>query len=474
MPDLWPAAPPPVAPAEALPARPPREPVKVLHVITRLAGGSGGNTLASAVGMDRDRYACWIAGAAGGRLWAEAEAAGLGVARLGRMREQIAPADDAATLLELVRLLRRERFTVVHTHCAKAGLLGRVAARLAGVPVVVHTFHALTAHEHLGRGRRLGYLALDRAVRGLADAYVTVAPTLGLQLVRSGVAPAGSVTVVPSGIDLAAVPTAARPDLRRELGIPPTAPVVGTVGRLVAQKAPLDFVRMAAEVRRVRPDAVFVMVGDASTEERPLEAETRAEAARLGVDVRFTGHRDDAVALAATFDVYVVPSLYEGLGRALTEALASARPVVATAVNGVPDLVEHGATGLLVRPGDPAGLAAAVCWVLDHPAQARAMGAQGRARVLEAFDASAMCAALDGLYSRLLGVGVPPEVLAPEGAADRRGPAERAAVAVPAQAPSVIDLNGSDVAAAPSNGHRGNGHRPDGRGRPEDAHRPVG
>src|SRR5207244_1231106 len=148
---------------------------------------------------------------------------------------------------------------------------------------------------------------------------------------------------------------------RAEFGIPEGVRVVGTIGRLDFQKAPLDFVRMAASVAHRRSDVRFVMVGEGS-----LRVEAEQEAARLGVDVVFTGHRADAPTIAASFDVFVISSLYEGLGRGLTEALASGRPVVATAVNGVPDLVEPGATGLLAPPAEPDRLAECVEWLLEH------------------------------------------------------------------------------------------------------------
>ncbi len=151
---------------------------------------------------------------------------------------------------------------------------------------------------------------------------------------------------------------------------------MGTVGRIVAQKAPIDFVRMCARVMRVRPDVVFVMVGDTTLESSGLEEETRLEADRLGVRILFTGFRADAPRVAATFDVYVVPSRYEGLGRALTEAMASGRPVVASAVNGVPDLVEPGVTGLLTEAGDVEAMADSVLWLLDHPEEAAMMGSR--------------------------------------------------------------------------------------------------
>ncbi|HSV40499.1 MAG TPA: glycosyltransferase family 4 protein [Nocardioidaceae bacterium] len=378
--------------------------MKVLHVITRFIAGSGGNTLVSAAGMDRAHYETWVAAMPGGPLWEQAERAGVRTAMVHHMRERIAPLHDLLACLELIRLIRRERFTVVHTHCSKAGLIGRVAAWLTRTPVVVHTFHIFAVHPGLPWWRRVAYQGLERLVRRCAHHYVAVAPRVALDAVRMRLVRPGTISVVPSAVEVESIPTQEDPRLRQELGIRAGAPIVGTVGRIVAQKAPLDFVRMCALVHAQRPDVAFVMVGDADLESAGLEAETRREAERLGVPVIFTGFRDDAPAVAAMFDVYVVPSLWEGLGRAVTEAMASGRPIVATAVNGVPDLVEHGATGLLAAPGQPPALAAAVDWMLAHPAEAAQMGMQARQRVLGSFAPSVMCNALDGLYRDLLGL----------------------------------------------------------------------
>ena len=282
---IWPRVPRLVVPRSGLPPQPELPRTKVLHVITRFIGGSGGNTLLSAAGMDDDRYETWVASMPGGPLWDLASAAGVRTVQLEHMRENISPWQDLLACVELIRLIRRERFTVVHTHCSKAGLIGRVAARLAGTPVIVHTFHLFAAHEGLSRSRRTAYLLLDRCVRSLAHRYVAVAPRVAHEAVENRLAPPGSVTVVPSAVGLEKIPTSADPAVRRELGVPADAPLVGTVGRFVAQKCPLDFVRMCALVQAARPDARFVMVGDATLETAGLEEQTHEEARRLGVAV---------------------------------------------------------------------------------------------------------------------------------------------------------------------------------------------
>jgi glycosyltransferase involved in cell wall biosynthesis len=380
--------------------------MKVLHVITKFSTGAGSNTLLSATGMDPARYEVWVAASRLGPawerpLWDRAEAAGIRTFRLPRLDERIRPLNDLIVLFQLVRLMRRERFTIVHTHTAKGGFLGRIAGSICRIPVVVHTFHSFPFHDFMSAGRRRAYIFLERLVRPMTDHFLAVSPRVALQATQYRLAPPGCVSVVPSAVEVDAIPAHPDPSMRLEFGIPHDVPLIGTVGRVVLAKAPLDFVRMAAIVARKRPDARFMLVGDG-----PLMGAVRKESERLGVDILLTGFRDDAARLAAAFDVFVISSLYEGLGRALTEALASGRPVAATAVNGVPDLIIPGATGLLVPPAAPDRLADGVLWLLHHPEEARRMGRRGRATVLEQFAPEVMCELIDRAYCHL--VGLPP------------------------------------------------------------------
>jgi glycosyltransferase involved in cell wall biosynthesis len=386
--------------------------VKVLHVITRFEAGAGGNTLLSATGMDRRRYELWIAGGEGGPLWDRAERDGVRTVRIRGFRREVAPVADLVVLLRLIRLIRRERFGIVHAHSAKGGFLGRLAGFLCRTPVIVYTLHGrdpwwpapdgsdTQLRDVMPRGLR-AFLVLERILRPVTHGFVAVSPSVARDAVLARVAAPGRTAVAPSAVDLDHIPEEADASVRAELGIPVGTPVVGTVGRLDAQKAPLDFVRMAALIAARWPDTRFVMVGDGG-----LIAEARAHAERLGVNILFTGFRADAARVASAFDVFVVTSLYEGVGRSVTEAMASGRPVVATAVDGVVDLVTPGATGLLARPRKPEELAALVCWLLDHPVEAAQIGSQARARIRVLFKPERMCTALDEVYSRLLGQGL--------------------------------------------------------------------
>jgi glycosyltransferase involved in cell wall biosynthesis len=420
--DHWAPSPPPVIPLDDLPPQPGLRRVKVLHVLTKFAAGAGGNTLLSAAGMDRERYEVWIAGSDEGPLWDRARQAGLRLAPLGKVKREISPIADLLVLFRMVRLIRRERFAVVHAHNAKAGFLGRLAAWLCRTPVILYTLHGRDPwwqvpdgddrfEGTMGRGARWVYLRLERLFRPMTRGFIAVSPQVARDAVESRIARPGSVAVAPSAVELDRIPFEPDRSARRELGIPDDVTLVGTVGRADPQKAPLDFVRMAHLVGSRKPNAVFVWVGDGE-----LVDEARAEAARLGVDVLFTGYRADAPRIASSFDVYVVSSRYEGVGRSLTEALACARPVVATAVDGVLDVVRPGATGLLAPPRDPARLAEAVCWMLDHPREARRMGEAGRTFVRTLFEPEVMCAILDRIYSHYLGLSpLQPQVSSPGG-----------------------------------------------------------
>jgi glycosyltransferase involved in cell wall biosynthesis len=382
----------------------------VLHVITQLDAGAGGNTLMSATGMDRTRYETWIAGGPGGPLWATARRAGVHVVELPHLHRDVSAVEDMRTLIELVSLIRRERFAIVHVHSAKSGVLGRLAALVCRVPVIIYTLHgrdpwwpapdcsASQLRDALPGTARI-FLAIERSLRAATDRFIAVAPTVARDAVLARIATPGKVDVAASAVDLDSIPLGSPAWLRDELGLPRDAPVVGTVGRLDAQKAPLDFVRMAAEVARTRPHSRFVMVGDGE-----LAGDVEELARNLGVSVLLTGYRPDAAQLAAVFDVFVISSLYEGVGRAVTEAMASGRPVIATAVDGVVDIVIPGATGLLADARDPVGLAERVNWMLDHPAEAAQMGEQACALVRELFSANRMCTALDDVYSAALGL----------------------------------------------------------------------
>lgn len=308
---------------------------------------------------------------------------------------------DVAVLLELTRLMRAVRPHIVHTHTAKAGTLGRLAARLAKVPVIVHTYHGHVFHGYFSPVKTRFFLAVERWLAGHTDRLLTVSDAVRAELLHLGIGSPERLVVVPLGLDLARFLDCetVRGQFRAELSIPPAVPLVGIVARLVPIKAHEVFLAAAAALAGHVPESHFVVVGDG---ERRSALEALSE--RLGLEnrVHFLGWRRDLDRIYADLDVVVLCSRNEGSPVSLIEAMAAARPVVATRVGGVPDLVEDGVAGCLVPPGDADAMATAVHALLADPERRRAMGAAGRKRVAPSFSAERLLADMDRLYTDLL------------------------------------------------------------------------
>jgi glycosyltransferase involved in cell wall biosynthesis len=318
------------------------------------------------------------------------------MAGLGR---EIAPLSDARALVGLVRLMRAWKPAIVHTHTAKAGLLGRLAARAAGVPIVVHTYHGHVLRGYFPPAKSAAFRWLETRLSRLASALVAVSDSVKSDLVALGVAPAAKIRVIPLGLELCHLAQdLPRGVLRAEAGIDERAPLVAMVGRLVPIKDVGTFLRAARLVRDAQPQARFALVGDG--EERPaLEALVRELAI---VDaVTFFGWRRDLAPVYGDLDVVVNASRNEGTPVALIEALAAAKPVVATRVGGTPDLLGRDERGRLVEPGDPRALASAIVETLKESEAARRRAQAGREHVLARHSSDRLVRDVDALYREL-------------------------------------------------------------------------
>lgn len=368
--------------------------LRVAQVVTRFMAGAGGVALRGALALPRDRYEVVFAVGSGG-LADQAREAGFEVTVLPRLRSEIAPADDLRALADLRSFLRGGDFDVVHTHSAKAGVLGRIAAHQVEAGRIVHSFHGFPFHQFQGALRRQAYIRIERHVGRFTDAFLAVGSAVAAEAIKRRIAAPERVRTIGVAVSTAApAPDApARSEARRILGVPPGMRVVGTVGRLDFQKAPDDFVAALAALGR--RDAFGVWIGDG-----PLRAKTEKLASRRGLAGRilFTGQRDDVAALLPGFDVFAMASRYEGLPCAIVEAMVAGLPVVATAVNAVPDIVMAGETGLLAPPGRPDLLAGAIGYLLDNPAIAARLGAAGRAGLGPQLSPAALGAVLAETY----------------------------------------------------------------------------
>jgi glycosyltransferase involved in cell wall biosynthesis len=297
-------------------------------------------------------------------------------------QRRIYPWIDVQALRELTHHLAAGEFDVVHTHSAKAGAVGRMAARRVGVPAVVHSFHGFPFHGFQSPLVRGGLLAIERRLAAITDYFLTDGTIVAAEAVKLKLAPPDRIRAIASPIDdrVALVSEATRRQARRLLGVPTGARVIGTVARLDGQKAPLDMVRAIAALRRA--DVYMVWVGDGD-----LRTKTKRLIDRTGLADRFLllGDRTDVPSLLPGFDVFAMSSLYEGLPCALVEAMSCGVPVVATAVNSVPEIVISGRTGLLARPADPASLARGLAYLLDHSEEAACMAEAARAHLGDRF-----------------------------------------------------------------------------------------
>jgi glycosyltransferase involved in cell wall biosynthesis len=375
-------------------------PRRVAVVITRLEGGAGVLALRGAKALEPEVIRPTIVTGSGGRLLDEAAASGIEVVVEPLLREVIAPRSDLQAVQRLEALFRERNFDVAHTHCAKAGAVGRMAARRAAIPRIVHTFHGLPFHEFQSLPRRRAYVAIERRLGRITDVALCVGAAVAAEAVRRELVAPERIRTIGVAVDgperVKASMSALLPDARRRaraaLGLPADAAVVGAVGRLTYQKAPEDFVAAMQELDR--PGVTGVWVGGGELAER---VGRRASALR-NARVILAGERTDVLDVLPAFDVFALPSRYEGLPTAIVEAMICGVPVVASAVNAVSELVVPGETGLLVPPQRPRLLAAAIRYLLDSPEVAARMAAAARARLGDHYGESELRTALLAAY----------------------------------------------------------------------------
>jgi glycosyltransferase involved in cell wall biosynthesis len=333
-----------------------------------------------------------------GELHTEATERGVPPVVVKSLVRQISPAKDLVALIKLWRIFRRERPLVVHTHSSKAGIVGRLAAKLAGVPVVVHTVHGWPFHEAASRTATAFYVMLERMMAPFADRLIVVADhdlETGLQ---KGIGKRPKYRLVPNGIEMADLLRIDRQGTRE----PDT---VGSVMRLSEQKDPMTLMRAAARVAERYPDVRFKVAGDGPL--RP-ELEEMSRELRLQDRFDFLGIRRDLDGVLGSFDVFVATSKWEGMPRAVVSAMAAGLPVIAAAVGGLAEVVQEGRTGYLFEAGDAEGLADRLIELLaDQDVRAR-LGAAGREAVRE-LDVSRMIERTREIYEESLGEKDPPD-----------------------------------------------------------------
>ena len=389
---------------------PASEPVKIVRVIARLnMGGPALHVAYLTAGLRERGYDTTLVAGSLARgedsMAFVADSLGVDVVRIDELGREISPLRDLMATLRLARMIRRERPQILHTHTAKAGTVGRVAALLAGSrrpPIVVHTFHGHVLRGYFGPFRSRLFRLLERWLAARTTALVAVSPQVRDDLVALRVAPRERFVVIRLGIELeqrVAPDQDGRAESRRYLGIGDERFVVGWIGRMTGVKRTDDVLAAFKQLRDDGVDAVLCLVGDG-----PDRAQLEQRAHELGVvrDTLFLGYQEDVAPFYAAFDALVLPSGNEGTPVSAIEALAAGRPVVATRVGGVPDVVREGEDGFLVEAGATEELAQRLAQLARDPELRERMGEQGRARVLPRYAVDRLVDDIDQLYRELL------------------------------------------------------------------------
>ena len=384
--------------------------VRILRVIARLnMGGPALHVAYLTAGLRERGYDTTLVAGSLARgedsMSFVADARDVEVVHIDELGREISPFRDLVATVRLARLIRRERPDILHTHTAKAGTVGRVAALLAGrrAPrIVVHTFHGHVLRGYFGPLRSRFFRLLERRLAAHTTALVAVSPQVRDDLVALGIAPRERFVVIRLGIELderVAGAANGRLESRRYLGIAPGRFAVGWIGRMTAVKRTDDVLVAFKRLRDDGVDAVLCMVGDG-----PDRAQLEQRAHELGVvrNTLFLGYQEDVAQFYAAFDALVLPSSNEGTPVSAIEALAAGRPVVATRVGGVPDVVEEGQDGFLVEPGDTDDLAKRLGQLARDPELRKRMGRAGRDRVLPRYAVERLVDDVDRLYRSLL------------------------------------------------------------------------
>ena len=379
--------------------------IKVLHVHTLpVISGSGLNTFLSMRGQKEAGYEVALACAPQGPLLALVEQNRMQVHRLRHMVWAINPVQDLLAVLELRALIKAQGYAVVHTHNSKAGFLGRLAGRLAEAPVIVHTIHGFAFHDQEPAWKRFLYKTVERWAAGWCDKLIVISQPLIEWALKEHIAPAGQMVKIYSGIDLKAFRNPADTGaLRASLGLTKQDLVVGEVAKLWEGKGHDVLLKAVASIAQRAPSLRVVLVGEGG-----LRPRLEALADSLGIRNRvvFTGFHGDVAAITQVMDIAVLPSLFEGMGRAVIEAQAAGKPVIGSRVGGIPDLIRQNVTGLLVEPGDVSGLASAIIQLCENPALRKQLGEAGSQSVDARFDARTMNQQILKVYDELLAVKV--------------------------------------------------------------------
>ena len=377
--------------------------VRILHIHTLpVISGSGINTFLTMQGMKGNRFESVLACAPGGALIDLVQRHGMQVKTFPSLVQPLHPLQDVRAILDLSAHLTRKPYHVVHTHNSKAGFVGRLSAKLARVPVIVHTVHGFAFHQQEPPWRQFLFRNLERLASHWCDKMIFISQPLVDWASKEKISCPGKMAIIYSGIEMDRfhpVSEEEKKGLREKWGLGEHDAVIGIVSKLWEGKGHDLLIRAFKEIRKEKQHARLVIVGEGYL----MEAlKTQVRQLELSDGVIFTGFLEDVSRIIATFDVAALPSYFEGMGRVLLEAMAMEKPVVGTRVGGIPDLIEEGLNGYLVNPGNERELASALLSILNDRGLATQMGKAGRKKMTDRFSAGMMVRSIEMVYTELL------------------------------------------------------------------------
>lgn len=376
---------------------------RVVHIITSSDIGGAQNHVQDIVtNLTNGTFQPFVICGLGGDFDAKLRALGVETFKIKSLDKKINFCKDLKTLLELIRVLKEIRPEIVHTHSSKAGLLGRIAAKLCGVPVILFTAHGFVFHEFMSKAKYQFYLHLEKLAGLITDQIIAVSEMDKAKAINNNVISSQKIQTIHNGIDVELFepePDFDTETLRGQLNVDKYDMLIGLVGRLVEEKGIPYFIEAARIVCQTYPKTKFVLVGDGLLRS---SLEELVDLKYLSNNFIFTGVREDVKVILSAIDIVVFSSIKEGLPLALLEALAMEKPVVSTMAGGIPEVITSGKNGLLAPIGDSDILAEAIMTLIEDCNLRESVGKAGRITVCNRFSLTQMVQATEKLYLNLL------------------------------------------------------------------------
>jgi len=384
------------------------EKIKVAHIITKLElGGAQRNTLYTAENLNRDLFSVILISGEGGILDDEArELKNIKLYFVKELIREINPLSDFFALIKLIKILKKEKPDIVHTHSSKAGILARWAAKFTDVPIIIHTFHGFGFNDYQKPLVKNFFILLEKITAKITDKLICVSNENIKTALKNRIGTQDKYILIRSGIKIFNYRDI-KIDIRQkklELGLKENSKIITTIGPFKPQKNLLDFIEMAKIVtfspsHLLTFSPYFLIIGDG---QQRKELETKIKNLRLNDKVYLLGWRKDIPEILAITDVFVMTSLWEGLPRAVVEAMVSGKPVVAYSVDGIKDIIVDGKNGFLAEPKDIKTLSEKVVKILSDENLAKKIGENARSTIDETFDIDFMVKQQEKLYSELM------------------------------------------------------------------------